>query len=264
VPNFEGINAKIKRAANHASSLEADMDRFCIDIRPSIVHEVHEDAEEQAWVFRGETPNVPIDWSVRLGEILYLLRSALDHLVWQLVLANGQEPGPHNAFPIVRNEAAWRRRARSELKGVSQANVSTIRRLQPIEGGIGLPFDVSGLSRLHALCNIDKHRHLILAIVGVYGFRNRHNQPRFDGSSSGRPLQGRGRLGKIEKGSVVLCLNDARRNFEPDFQINIGFRDIGDSKVTAGTVPNILAECLRAVRGAVGLLTPGGLLGSVH
>ena len=264
MPNFEGISAKIKRAANHASSLEADMDRFCIDIRTSIVQEVHEDAEEQAWVFRGETPNVPLDWSVRLGEILYLLRSALDHLVWQLVLANGQEPGPHNAFPIVRNEAAWSRQARSKLRGVSQADANTIRRLQPIDGGIGLPFDVFGLSRLNSLCNVDKHRHLILAIVGLYGFRNRHNQPRFGGSSSGRPLQGSSRLGKIEKGSVVLCLNDAGRNFEPDFQINIRFKDMGDAEVTAGTVPNILGECLTAVRGSIRLLTRRGPSGSVH
>ena len=264
LPNYEGIVAKIRRGADQASSLKADMDRFCTDVRQSIVHEVHEAAEEQAWVYRGETPNVPIDWSVRLGEILYLLRSALDHLVWQLVLANGQEPGRHNGFPIVRNEEAWRRQARSELRGVSQADVNSIRRLQPIDGGIGLPFDVFGLSRLHSLCNIDKHRHLILAIVGVYGFCNRHNQPRFDGSSSGRPLQGRGRLGKIEKGRVVLCVNDAGRNFEPDFQINVRFKDIGDSEVTAGTVPNILGECLAAVRGAIRLLTRRGPSGSVH
>ncbi len=240
------------------------MDRFCMDIRPSIVHEVHEDAAEQAWVFRGETPNVPIDWSVRLGEILYLLRSALDHLVCQLVRANGQEPGRHNAFPIVRNEEAWRRRARSDLKGVSQADVNRIRRLQPIDGGIGLSFDVSGLSRLHSLCNADKHRHLILPFVSVDGFRGRNSQPRFEGSSSSRPLQGRGHLGKIEEGSILLRLNDAGRNFKPDFQISVRFENIEDPEVTAGTVPHIVGDCLTAVRGAIRVLTRGGSFGSVH
>ena len=66
------------------------MDRFCEDMQKAIAHEVRKDADEQIWVFRGATPNTSIEWSIRLGEILYNLRSALDHLVWQLVLTNEQ------------------------------------------------------------------------------------------------------------------------------------------------------------------------------
>jgi hypothetical protein len=39
-------------------------------------------------------------WGVRVGEFAHDLRSALDNLVWQLVLVNGKEPGDHNQFPI--------------------------------------------------------------------------------------------------------------------------------------------------------------------
>lgn len=262
LPNYLGVAAKVRRGADQANSLKAEMDSFCTNVRRSIIHEIREDTEEHVWVFRGETPIVPIDWSVRLGEIFYDLRSALDHLVWQLVLSNEQVPGRHTAFPVVRNEEDWEGRARRELSGVGQAHVNTIRRLQPIYGGPGLPFNVFGLWRLHSLCNIDKHRHLILAIVGVYGFRDRHNQARFVRRSSGRPVQGRGRLGRLKRGGVVLRLNDA--GLEPGFQIDVRFEESGDSEISVGTVPNILDECLGAVRGAVGLLTPGGLFGSAH
>ena len=116
--NFKGVHAKINRASDQINSLKADMDRFCEKIRRSIVHEVHKEANEQVWVFRGATPNVPIEWSVRLGEIFYNLRSALDHLVWQLVLANGQTPRRHHAFPIVKDEGDWQRATR-RLEGVA-------------------------------------------------------------------------------------------------------------------------------------------------
>ena len=139
--NFKGIHAKISRASDQIDSLKADMDRFCENIRRSIVPEVHKEADEQVWVYRGETPNGPIEWSVRLGEILYNLRSALDHLVWQLVLANEQTPGRRNAFPIVNDECDWKRATR-QLEGVAPEDQQIIRYLQPFTGGINLPFDV--------------------------------------------------------------------------------------------------------------------------
>ena len=241
------------------------MDGFCAVIRQSIAHEIHKNADEQVWIFSGETPSTPIEWSIRLGEILYNLRSALDHLVWQLVLANGQTPGRHNAFPIVKTEEAWKKQAKGQwaLSGASQGAVDMIRCLQPYTGGIGLLFNVGGFWKLHSLCNIDKHRHLILAICDSSGLRNPivfgHNQPPLDRPSSRPPLQGRGGLGKIEKGHVMLRLNDSGVTIKPNFQIDIRFEDTGEPDITAGTVPSVLDECLAAVQGAVQLLTNGRL-----
>ena len=258
--NFDGIFAKIARAGDQASSLKLDIERFCADIRPSIVHEVHEDSNEQVWVFRGTTPNVPIGWSIRLGELFYNMRSALDHLVWQLVLANGQRPGRYNAFPIAKNENDWRKqkkRKRWALKGLSQRSEDTIRCLQPYTGGIGFQFDVSAFSKLHTLCNIDKHRHLILAIVGSYGIDPivfGHNHPPLQRLSTSPPLEASGSGGKIVKDKVLLCLNSAVQEFKPSFQLDVHFEDMGQSEVTAGTVPDILSECIKAVQGAVEII----------
>ena len=255
--NFDGIFAKISRADDQASSLKADMERFCADIRQSIVHEVHEDADEQVWVFRGSTPNVPIEWSIRIGEILYNLRSALDHLVWQLVLANGREPGWRNAFPIIDKQSNWHK-ATSQLKGVSSTVETMVESLQPYTGGINLLFDVAVFQTLHTLCNIDKHRHLILAIIGSYGIEPivfRHNHPPLDRLNTNPLPQGLAPLGKIEKGRVMLLWKDARVTIDPNFQIGVSFEDIGKPEMTAGTVPDILGECIEAVQGAVEILT---------
>ena len=166
-------------------------------------------------------------------------------------------------------------------------------------GGIGFQFDVSAFSKLHTLCNIYKHRHLILAIVGSYGIDPivfGHNHPPLQRLSTSPPLEASGSGGKIVKDKVLLCLNSAVQEFEPSFQLaacrtrdsrlthlidiialkisfrkdpvlttkdlrrksdrllDVHFEDLGQSEVTAGPVPDILSECIKAVQGAVEII----------
>ncbi len=51
---FEGVKAKIGRACAELTSLGADMDRLCEDVKGSIVREVREATDEQVWIYRGE------------------------------------------------------------------------------------------------------------------------------------------------------------------------------------------------------------------
>ena len=62
---------------------------------------------------------VPIDFPIRIGEIAYNLRSALDHLVYALVIDNDEEPSKQNEFPIFNEEADYWREAPRKLKGVA-------------------------------------------------------------------------------------------------------------------------------------------------
>ena len=254
--DFKGVHAKISRASDQINSLKADMDRFCTDIRQSIVPEVHRETDEQVWVYRGETPNVPIEWSVRLGEIFYNLRSALDHLVWQLVLANGQTPG---RLPIVEDEGDWQKATR-QLEGVTPEDKKMIRYLQPYTGGINLPFDVWNFWKLHSLCNIDKHRHLNMVAVALDP-----SKPFFERTdaalpgSNPRPIEGKITLGKILQGKVLASFTTTEM-INLRLQICIQFEDEEDPEVTTGTVLNILDECLETVREAVELLTKRSLI----
>ena len=101
--DFEAIDAKIRRARNELRLLKADIDAFCEERARLIVPEGLGD--EVVWVYRGDTPTPPVDWSIRVGEFAYNLRSSLDHLVWQLVIDNNETPGTGNAFPIFKHPA---------------------------------------------------------------------------------------------------------------------------------------------------------------
>ena len=128
---LEGVNAKIQRAQDEIERLARDIADSCEAQRSLFSEELRPDVGDKIWVFRGETPIVPIEYSVRLGEIVYNLRSALDQLVWQLVHANYKTPGRHNEFPILDDESRFNEAVKSKLKGVSQKSSDKIKEMQP-------------------------------------------------------------------------------------------------------------------------------------
>jgi hypothetical protein len=58
-------------------------------------------------------------------------RSALDQLVWQLVILADHEPTRANGFPIYDDRAAYRRAERRLLRGVDAPHAAEIEGLQP-------------------------------------------------------------------------------------------------------------------------------------
>ena len=149
-----GVYAKVNRARDAMSSLELDVAAHCEVERRQQVTEIRQGAPLPKG---SDEPPILHDFSVRTGEIAYNLRSALDHLVWQLVLANAKTPGLWNAFPICQDEAKYRRAAKGRLQGLAEQHQEMIKGFQPYRenGGIG-----AHLWMLHSVCNIDKHRHL--------------------------------------------------------------------------------------------------------
>ena len=74
---LEGVNAKAQRAQDEIERLARDISDSCEAQRSLFSEELRPDVGDKIWVFRGETPIVPIEYSIRLGEIVYNLRSAL-------------------------------------------------------------------------------------------------------------------------------------------------------------------------------------------
>jgi hypothetical protein len=58
------------------------------------------------WAF-GTMEPVPARFGLISGDVLQSVRSSLDYLVWELVIANGEKPGKHNAFPIALTVEAY-------------------------------------------------------------------------------------------------------------------------------------------------------------
>ena len=160
---LEGVNAKIQRAQDEIERLARDIADSCEGQRSLFSEELRPDVGDKIWIFRGETPIVPIGYSVRLGEIVYNLRSALDQLIWQLVHANYKTPGRHNEFPLLNDESRFNETVKSKLKGVSQKSLDKIKEMQPFCKND----EWDALKTLHSLCNTDKHRSVIFPSYSV-------------------------------------------------------------------------------------------------
>jgi hypothetical protein len=101
----------------------------------------------------------PMSIGIRIGEICYNLRSALDYLIFELALLDSSVEQPKTQFPIedTAKGFAWRRK-QGWLKGVNPAHVAAIERLQPYNG-------CDWTKALRDFSNRDKHRQF----VGVRG-----------------------------------------------------------------------------------------------
>jgi len=80
----------------------------------------------------------PIELNIIAGEAVHQLRSALDHLIWQLV--DKKTRGPDTAFPFYKTRALYKADPRGKIKGIaSKAKhiLDTIKlSSQPFEGHI--------------------------------------------------------------------------------------------------------------------------------
>ena len=113
---------------------------------------------------------VNLMWGVQIGEILHNLRSALDHLIWELViLATGSPPDLPTKlqFPIFKTKERFKSRGiPQQLASVPQAAIDLIESEQPFNVG----GDKNPLWHLSELSNCDKHRTLHLTGVMVQVF----------------------------------------------------------------------------------------------
>lgn len=129
----------------------------------------------------GELPDIEPEWALAVGEILFDLRSALDHLAYQLHVRHFRGTVPkqvrlkgfkrpvqvegHTQFPIYDSEAAWSSNL-SRIATLSKRDQTALQRLQPyIRWNDKWYWHRWALSRLNAWHNWDKHRklHLITA-----------------------------------------------------------------------------------------------------
>lgn len=189
------------------------------------------------------------EWGAIIGDAVHNLRSALDHLVWQLTLANGHTPpavipwkGPDKkwrdiGFPIqtidLRRERypsgrriPWRYKPPNSLWGVRPALCTELQWLQPFNHGQDAP--KKPLAILNELWNIDKHRHLHLALFFVSLHDVESRDPKFQfrivKKKSPGPFKGRAEIGRVEPvGGPYPNLMMVQRSVQPILTFDIAF-----------------------------------------
>lgn len=160
---LDGIRVKIQRTQEHIRNLYLDVDRvFNSDPRPyTLIQNLNSQSGRYELTIR-QYRAVDVDllrFSVVAGEIIHHLRSSLDHLVWQLIIANGQDPSsftyPLPEFPIFSRQDKYESSGVAKIKGVSKSAMAIIQSHQPYNGG-----DYRGnyLWIIHEMNNADKHR----------------------------------------------------------------------------------------------------------
>ena len=173
--SLEGPLAKLARAERQLNVLKDEIEAVWPPLKPWPVHaESHRGGLEYRF-YLGDVPSVEPDWALLAGEIMFDLRSALDHLAWELHVRHyGRRVIPEKVefasqFPIFDDRSEFVRRGQRRIKELAKREQRAIRALQPyVRRRDCWHFVRSDLSYLNALHNIDKHRKLHV-VAGAQG-----------------------------------------------------------------------------------------------
>ncbi|MCC7422534.1 MAG: hypothetical protein IT428_19820 [Planctomycetaceae bacterium] len=153
---LEQIRAKIDRANKHILEFEERLNAFRSSNPYQMVIETNPGILERIYKIK-VVKHPPLELSLITGDAIHNLRSALDHLVWKLIEANGNNPTNQTGFPIFDTLAKYEAKSPAKVKGMSAAAMDLISATKPYKGG------TDEIWALHHLNNIDKH-HLLLMV----------------------------------------------------------------------------------------------------
>lgn len=152
---MDAVLRKAKWAGVHITDLDTAMERF-FDTEPYRVRtEKDSETSEYVYYFMGVSP-YPRDIVGHVGDALHNLRSSLDHLACQLVLASGAEVKRYTCFPIYnRSTKDHQGFFDKSVKGMRPDAINDIAAWKPYKGGNDT------LWLLHELDRLDKHREIL-------------------------------------------------------------------------------------------------------
>jgi hypothetical protein len=177
--SLEGVTLKIKRAQAHLYEIEMAIHTFSGGALDSVTLEEDPETNEQFFQLR-ELRRPDESLGILIGDFLNNLRSALDHLAFQLVkhpvVASKEPPTPDRQiqFPICDDSEKFKA-AKWRLRGAAPGVEALVETLQPYPGRTPpLASYHSRLSILRDLNDWDKHRlvHVVENQLADIGFLN--------------------------------------------------------------------------------------------
>jgi hypothetical protein len=191
-------------------------------------------AKQRQNLIYNEPRPMPDECSLIVGDFLNNLRSTLDHLVCQAVIAEGGTPGKHHAFPIARSKSAWASaiakrkpdRPPGPLDGITRGSpaFNLLRDAQPYIGRDKAAAEAAPISVLATLNNTDKHRELHASTITMgdrFSLKIKANHRFIDGylPPVGTPLQP-----NAEFGWVRIVLTDVdQTDMDYEFPVEVAF-----------------------------------------
>jgi hypothetical protein len=159
------IRDRLDSADAHIEQVKIRLRTYYGSQKYDITGDFDPDATSISYFFGELITGPPLRLGTLAGEVLHDLRSCLDHLAWEMV----EEETPGNAtvdtrFPILKVPPTANNQGISPppyvAGGVSETALELIEREQPYQ--LGADFGADSLYVLHALNNIDKHRHVTI------------------------------------------------------------------------------------------------------
>jgi hypothetical protein len=159
---LKGPRLKVERANAHIVDLQRAVEAFLETNPYTVATKRHPQTGQLLYYMKGVEPPPPAI-ALMIGDILFNLRSALDHLAVQFLLkSNPAAPTYDVYFPVYKDATEYGQKAPRRIRGLPQDAVDFINAAKPYKGGN------EDIWRLNKLNNIDKHRLLITA-VGRFG-----------------------------------------------------------------------------------------------
>lgn len=163
---LDGVRAKIKRTNEQLDNLNAALEAF-LNTKPyGAIAET--DGQDSVIRASGMVEPPPV-LSVLVGEVAHNLRSALDHLIWQLVIVNGRHGNRKTGFPVFKDREEYEATGKGKIERIPLSAQTLVERVQPYHAGND--FRNHALYCLHQLNLIDKHRTIyLLAAASIANF----------------------------------------------------------------------------------------------
>lgn len=163
---LDGVRAKLDRADKHLAFLQTKIRAYFETTPYEFVTKIDAGHGHPGAILHVTTqPSMSL--STIIGDVVHNTRSSLDYIVRELVVRNGKEPTFQTQFPICETAKAFQDEAVGKkcLRGVAPEAFDLIQKLQPFSFDFG--DHPHALWVLQKLSNIDKHRTLNLAVLGV-------------------------------------------------------------------------------------------------
>jgi hypothetical protein len=123
------------------------------------------DYESQEVVVLTQPDTVSLGWAILAGEIVHQSRSALEHIVWELIEANGGTPKQGvTGFPVFWEKTKYRSKFKGMIDGINAQAFAIIDGLQPLRPD----YTSDPLYVLNEMWNRDKHRLLNIAVYAIH------------------------------------------------------------------------------------------------
>lgn len=241
---------RVRRAYEHLNLLQQQIIAFTDRDPYTVVRERKAHAGIDVAVFRlREEP--PPELGAVFGDYLHNMRTALDNLVWQLVLLDGGAPDDETMFPVASDLHGFKSQAGKKLRGMTRPHIAAIEALQPY------PTRQDAASRavdaVHDFARIDRHRvvHPAFAVLNPDPQAlTIHRQPvtaeftvHVEYLSAGKPLEDGAPLARLR---TTAAQPEAHVKMQVEFPIRMAF---GERGLSAEALPAIWRQIALIVEG---------------